>query len=84
MTTRSLASLASVALLAVAGAVLAGCSERPQTIGQNQKKTDVAAFQGAADDPFVARGWTAGDRGSWDRQIRERNQRQNEYTRITQ
>lgn len=70
-----------VALLSLCGVLLGACSEKPQTIGQSHRKSDAQAYQGAPDDPFVAKGWTPGDKTSWNNQIRQRNQLQNEYNR---
>ncbi|CAG2156798.1 hypothetical protein LMG19282_05309 [Cupriavidus campinensis] len=69
-----------VSMLAAA-ALLAACSEKPQTVSSTHKKSDSVAWQGAPGDPFVAKGWTAGDKDSWQRQIHQRNQYQNEYNR---
>ena len=70
------------AAVVVLGAVgLAGCGEKPQQADAGTKKVDSHASSGAA-AKFTANGWTAGDRASWERQIKERNQRQNEYVRI--
>jgi starvation-inducible outer membrane lipoprotein len=69
-------------LLAGCALALAGCSEKPQTITASHKKSDAQSWQGAANDPFVVKGWTAGDQTSWHNQIRERNQYQNEYKRV--
>ncbi|AMR79557.1 hypothetical protein [Cupriavidus nantongensis] len=71
-----------VALVSLCGVLLAACGEKPQTIGPSHRKADAQAYQGAPDDPFVAKGWTAGDRTSWNNQIRQRNQLQNEYNRV--
>jgi hypothetical protein len=58
-------------------ASLVGCGEKVQTA--TPRKTDQFAWQGA-DDPFVVRGWKAGDRTSWEDQLRTRTQQgQNEY-----
>ncbi|WER45227.1 hypothetical protein CupriaWKF_13060 [Cupriavidus sp. WKF15] len=69
------------AMLAVASLLLAGCGEKAQTATASHKKSDAPAYQGAPDDPFVVKGWTAGDKTTWDNQIRQRNQLQNEYNR---
>ena len=65
----------------VAGmAVLAACGEKPQTMGG--VKNDVAAFQGAK-NPFVAAGWKAGDKTSWEQGLKARAQNtQNEYSKM--
>ncbi len=68
-------------LLAAGGLALAACGEKPQTATAAHKKSDAPAYQGAPDDPFVAKGWTQGDKTSWQNQIRQRNQNQNEYNR---
>ena len=60
--------------------VLAACGEKVQTTS-SPKKADAKAWQGA-DDPFVAPGWQAGDRTSWENQLRTRNQAQNEYNKV--
>ena len=70
-----------LALSIVALCVLAACSEKPQTVKHAVKKSDAPAWQGA-DDPFVASGWKAGDKTSWEEQIRARARGQNEYVRI--
>ncbi len=70
-----------IAMLALAGVLLAACGEKAQTATASHKKPDAPAYQGAPDDPFVVKGWTAGDKTSWQNQIRERNQLQNEYNR---
>ncbi|CAG9167229.1 hypothetical protein [Cupriavidus pampae] len=73
--------ISTVATLVVAGALLVACGEKPQTIGGSHAKADTPAYEGAPGDPFVAKGWTPGDKTSWQNQIRERNQYQNEYVR---
>ena len=62
-------------------AVLAACTEQPQTTQESGKKSDTRAYQGAA-NPFVAAGWKVGDSGSWEEQMRMRVQNQNEYIRV--
>ena len=66
--------LTSMALVA-----LVACGERPQTASGS--KNDVASFKGA-DNQFVAPGWTAGDKTSWEQGLKARMQRtQNEYSK---
>lgn len=61
-------------------AALAGCGEKPQTLGG--VKNDVPAYQGA-DNKFVAPGWKPGDKASWEQDLKTRAQNsQNEYSRI--
>lgn len=62
--------------------VLAGCGEKPQTMTATVKKPDTPAYEGAK-DPFVAPGWKPGDKASWEQQVRNRTQGQNEYSRLT-
>jgi hypothetical protein len=65
-------------LVALAG--LSACGEKPQTLGGN--KGHVAAFQGAKNS-FVAPGWNAGDKNSWEQGLKTRMQNtQNEYSKI--
>ncbi|MBC7941511.1 MAG: hypothetical protein H7Z19_17455 [Chitinophagaceae bacterium] len=56
--------------------VLSACTETPQTL----RKTDAKAWD-AAQNGFVAPGWKSGDQSSWEEQMRNRAQAQNEYTR---
>ena len=66
------------ALLAVAVAVSA-CGE--STSGsKSTKKADGKAWEGAG-PTFAASGWKPGDKASWDEQMRQRNQAQNDYVR---
>ncbi len=65
----------------VAGmAGLAACGEKPQTMGG--VKNDAPAFQGTK-NTFAAPGWKAGDKASWEQELKARTQRtQNEYSKI--
>lgn len=59
---------------------LAACGEKPQPLGS--PRTDMPAFSGPA-SAFTAPGWTAGDKTSWERHLRARNQTtQNDYVRM--
>jgi hypothetical protein len=61
--------------------LLAACTEQPQTIGSNARQ-DAAAFQGTG-KPFQAQGWKAGDKGSWESQLKVRTQMgQNDYNKV--
>ena len=67
-----------VALLATFA--LTACGEKPQTAGGG--KNDVAAYQGAQNG-FVAPGWKAGDKTSWEQGLKARGQNtQNEYNQM--
>jgi hypothetical protein len=60
---------------------LFGCGEKSQSQADARDSGDQQAWQGA-NDPFVTKGWTAGNRTEWERQVRSRTQNQNEYIRI--
>ena len=64
----------------VLGTALAGCGEKPQIGAAPAKRADAKAWEGAANS-YAAPGWKSGDRASWEAQMRERAQSQNEYTR---
>jgi hypothetical protein len=57
---------------------LTACGEQPQTA--TARKVDDKPWQGTGGAYTVA-GWKAGDRASWDDQLRQRAQSQNEYLR---
>ena len=58
---------------------LVACGEKPQTASVG--KNDVAPYQGAQNS-FVAAGWKAGDKTSWEQGLKARGQNtQNEYNK---
>ena len=68
--------------VAVSTAVsLVGCGEKPQTLEGSAKKYEAQpwAVRSAANPGFAAAGWKAGDKTSWEAEIRLRNQAQNDY-----
>ena len=67
--------------LLVAGAfALSACGDRVQTIGvSNSKLADGNAWDISSNDPYIASGWTLGDRASWEDHLRRRTQGQNDY-----
>ena len=69
-------------LIPVAAALaLAACGEKPQAMKDNAKQ-DTAAFQGTG-MPYAAPGWKAGDKASWETQLKTRTQNgQNDYTKV--
>ena len=68
---------ASVAALAL----LAGCTERPQTLDSGVK-VDAKAFQGTG-LAYAVPGWKQGDKASWEEHEKVRTQMgQNEYNRV--
>ena len=69
-----------VATMAVLAAVfcVSACMEKPQTA--SGRKADAQVWD-AAKSAYVVPGWKAGDQASWEEQIHNRAQSQNEYTR---
>ena len=71
-------TLLATSCVALAG--LSACGEKPQTLGG--RTSDVAAYQGA-ENQFVATGWKAGDKTSWEQGLKARMQNtQNEYSKL--
>lgn len=69
-----------ILIVAMLAAGLAACGEKPQTVQPAMKKSDGKSWDGTQ-NAFVAEGWKAGDKASWENQMRQRAQSQNEYTR---
>jgi hypothetical protein len=70
-----------ILLLCVTTAATLGlnaCGERSQTAVT--KKSDTQAWE-ASSSAFVAPGWKEGDRSSWEEQLRNRAQSQNDYAK---
>lgn len=66
------------ALALVAVSALSACGEKAQTLGT---KNDAAPYSGAVAG-FTAPGWQAGDKNSWEQQLRARGQYgMNDHTR---
>jgi hypothetical protein len=73
-------SLSAVAL-ALLG--LTACAERPQEMGRSGVKQDGAPYTGVGSSQYAQSGWKAGDRNSWEQQLKARAQYgQNDYTRM--
>lgn len=67
-----------LSLLLISVAALTACGEKAQTLGT---KYDATAHSGASNS-FVEAGWTAGDKNSWEQQLRTRGQYgQNDHSR---
>jgi major membrane immunogen (membrane-anchored lipoprotein) len=67
-----------MSLFVLSVAALTACGEKAQTLGT---KNDATAYSGAANS-FVEVGWTAGDKTSWEQQLRARGQYgQNDHSR---
>lgn len=73
---------AGAMLLALGAAGLVACGDKPQEGATAAKKSDAKAWDGSKAEAFRAEGWTAGDRASWEQQLKKRGQNQNEYTRV--
>ncbi|RBA24259.1 hypothetical protein [Herminiimonas fonticola] len=59
-----------------------GCSETSQSQADARVSGDVPPYKGAVNDPYVIKGWTAGNKTEWDTQMRNRAQAQNEYVKV--
>jgi hypothetical protein len=67
-----------VLLIASCAMALSACGEKAQTLGT---KDDATAFSGV-NNAFIEKGWQAGDKTSWERQLNARAQYgQNDHTR---
>ena len=72
-------SAVRVGVLAMAATVLVACGERVQTIPPaGDCKSDTAAWENK-DKRFLAPGWTPGNQASWNAQLVDRAQGQNDY-----
>ena len=78
MSTMTRPVIAAVVLSALA--VLAGCEKEQTNVATSRNATQPA--WDAAADPFVAPGWTSGDKASWLAELNRRTENQNEYLRI--
>jgi hypothetical protein len=65
--------------LVLAVGLLAACSEKPQSLGTPAQDTAPSAGTGK---PYAVAGWTAGDKTSWESQLKARTQYgQNDHSR---
>lgn len=72
----------SVVLAAAAVWALTACGEKPQ--GMGGVRSDEAPHAGVGKSQYAQPGWTAGDKGSWEQQLKARAQYgQNDYSRTT-
>jgi hypothetical protein len=66
-------------LAAVAAVFVAGCGEKVQTIPPStDRKSDSPVWQNK-DQRFLAPGWSPGNESSWNSQITQRAQGQNDF-----
>lgn len=69
-------------LISLSLAALASCGETDQSTAAGQaNRGDTPPWQGVK-NPYMAQGWTAGDKKSWEAQLRTRSQAQNEYVKV--
>ncbi len=74
----ALATTVAAALLA-----LAACGEKPQEMNAAGVKQDNAPYQGVGSSQYANTNWKAGDKTSWEQQLKTRAQYgQNDYTRM--
>ncbi len=66
-----------VAVAAVLPLIVAGCGEKPQVTVFKQGK-----YQGKPDTQPWGDGQFKGDKAAWEKAVKARNERQNEYVRI--
>lgn len=68
-----------ISLIALA---MFGCGEKSQSQADARVSGDVSPYKGVVNDPYVVKGWTAGNKTEWDTQMRNRAQTQNEYVKV--
>jgi len=68
-------------LISLLALTVFGCSEEIQSQDNARVSGDVPPYKGAVNDPYVIKGWTAGNKTEWDTQMRNRAQTQNEYVK---
>ncbi|WP_175625780.1 MULTISPECIES: hypothetical protein [Oxalobacteraceae] len=71
-----------VLMFSVMALALFGCGEKVQSQANARDAGDAAPWTGAKNDPYVIKGWTAGNKTEWETQIRTRAQTQNEYVKV--
>ena len=72
-------SAVRLGLLGMVAIVLVACGERVQTIPPGgERKADTPVWENK-DKRFLAPGWTPGDQNSWNAQLVDRAQAQNDY-----
>ncbi len=59
---------------------LSACGEKPQILGSTTRKADGKPWE-INPNGYVVQGWKVGDQVSWEEQLHQRAQSQNEYTR---
>ena len=68
----------------VMAAALTACGEKPQELS-SASRVDEAPYAGVGKSQYQQPGWKAGDKASWEQQLKARGQYgMNEYSRATQ
>lgn len=63
---------------------LAACGDQPQEMNSAGVKQDNAPYTGVGKSQYLQSGWNAGDKTSWEQQLKARAQYgQNDYTRMS-
>jgi opacity protein-like surface antigen len=73
----------TIGAIASAAMALSACGDQPQELNASGTKKDGAPYQGVGTSQYAQGGWKAGDRSSWEQQLKARAQYgQNDYTRM--
>lgn len=67
-------------LLCLSISLLPACGEKDQSQAEARKGPDAKLWQGT-NNPYVVKGWSVGDKTSWEGQLKARAQTQNEYAK---
>ena len=63
---------------------LVACGDQPQEMNSAGVKQDNAPYTGVGKSQYLQSGWSAGDKTSWEQQLKARAQYgQNDYTRMS-
>lgn len=68
------------ALMLLVAAALTACDRDQSMAAGSTNRADTPPWQGAKNS-YVVGGWTAGDKASWESQMRKRSIDQNEYAK---
>lgn len=70
-----------VLLIGLSVILLVACGEKSQSQADARKVSGSHPWQGARNS-YVEKGWSPGDKASWETQLRTRAQNQNEYVKV--
>jgi hypothetical protein len=75
-------SIALLAFVAAACMGMSACGEKEQVAAaKGERRVDAKGYSGAAAE-YTEPGWKAGDEASWQQQLKQRAQAQNEHVRV--